>query len=44
MLQKIGFFVMCIGATLANSDCLLIPLAVVGFGAFLIWNGLGEEV
>ena len=43
MLQKIGFFVMCIGGMMANSDCLLIPIAVTAFGAWLIWTGIGTE-
>ena len=32
---------MCIGTMIANSDCLLIPFAVVATGALLLW--FGEE-
>lgn len=43
MLQKIGFFMMCIGGMLADSDCILIPIAITGIGALLLWVSLGEE-
>ena len=43
MLQKIGFALMCIGAAIADSESLLIPVAVVEAGALLIWIGLGRE-
>ena len=43
MLQKIGFMIMCIGAMLADSENILVPVAVVGLGAILIWFGLGTE-
>ena len=39
MLQKIGFFVMCIGGMMADSECLLIPIAVTSIGALLFWLG-----
>ncbi len=39
MLQKIGFALMCIGTMFADSDCLLIPFAVVAAGALLLWFG-----
>ena len=34
---------MCIGTMIANSDCLLIPFAVVATGALLIWIGDRRE-
>ena len=43
MLQKIGFFMMCIGGMMADSDCLLIPIGVAALGAFLIWLGDRRE-
>lgn len=43
MLQRIGFFTMCIGAMLADSNCVLIPLGVAAIGAILVWIGLGKE-
>ncbi len=43
MLQKIGILIMCIGGTMANSECLLIPIGVTAFGALLVWIGLGRE-
>lgn len=43
MLQKIGFFIMCIGGMMADSECLLIPIAVTAFVAFLIWLGDRRE-
>jgi hypothetical protein len=43
MLQKIGFFMMCIGGTIADSDCILVPIAVTGIGAVLLWISMGEE-
>lgn len=43
MLQKIGFFVMCIGGMMADSECLLIPIAVTSIGALLIWLGARTE-
>lgn len=43
MLQKIGFFIMCIGGMMANSECLLIPIGVDALGAFLIWLGNRKE-
>lgn len=43
MLQKIGFFVMCIGGMMADSECLLIPIGVAALGAFLIWVGDRKE-
>lgn len=44
MLQKIGFMIMCIGTMIADSENTLVPIAVVGLGAILIWFGLGTEV
>lgn len=43
MLQKIGFITMCIGAMMADSDCLLVPIGAAALGAWLIWIGLGRE-
>lgn len=43
MLQKIGFFIMCIGGMMADSDCLLVPIAVTAIGALLFWIGAGRE-
>ena len=43
MLQKIGFFIMCIGGMMADSECLLIPIGVAALGAFLIWLGDRRE-
>lgn len=43
MLQKIGLFIILIGTTLADSECLLIPFGVVALGAILFWIGLGRE-
>lgn len=43
MLQKIGFFIMCIGGMMADSECLLIPIGVAALGAFLIWLGDRKE-
>ncbi len=34
---------MCIGGMMADSECLLIPIAVTAFGAFLIWIGDRKE-
>lgn len=34
---------MCIGAMLADSNCVLIPLVVAAIGAILVWIGLGRE-
>ena len=34
---------MCIGTMIADSECLLVPLAVVAAGAFLIWIGDRRE-
>lgn len=34
---------MCIGTMFADSDCLLIPFAVVSIGAALLWIGSGKE-
>ena len=43
MLQKIGFFIMCIGGMIADSECLLIPIGVAALVAFLIWIGDRRE-
>lgn len=43
MLQEIGFFIMCIGGMMADSECLLIPIGVAALGAFLIWLGNRKE-
>ena len=43
MLQKIGFAILCIGMMMADSENLLIPLAVVSLGVALIWAGIGRE-
>ena len=43
MLQKIGFFVMCIGGMMADSECLLIPIVVTSIGALLFWLGERRE-
>ena len=43
MLQKIGFFIMCIGGMMADSECLLIPIAVTSIGALLFWLGERRE-
>lgn len=43
MLQTIGIFLMCIGGMMADSECLLIPIAVTGLGALLVWTGSGTE-
>jgi hypothetical protein len=42
MLQKIGFIMMCIGGMMADSECLLIPIAVTAIGALLFWIGDGK--
>lgn len=39
MLQKIGFITFCIGVSMADSDCLLIPFGIVLIGALLIHIG-----
>lgn len=41
--EKIGFILMALGTMVANSDCILIPVVVVGLGAMLVLNGLGKE-
>ena len=39
MMQKIGFFTMCIGGMCADSECLLIPIIITGIGALMIYFG-----
>lgn len=43
MLQKIGLVILCIGGMMADSECLLIPIAVTAIGALLFWIGAGRE-
>lgn len=39
----VGFFIMCIGGMMADSECLLIPIVTVALGAFLVCKGGGIE-
>ena len=41
--SSIGFMIMCIGATFADSEKIIIPVSIVAFGAFLIWIDGGFE-
>lgn len=39
MFCRIGFLMVAIGIMAADSDCMLVPAALVGIGAFLLWKG-----
>lgn len=39
MLCRIGFLMVVIGIMAADSDCLLVPAALVGVGTLLLWKG-----
>lgn len=43
MLQKIGFFTICLGTMMADSECLLVPAVVVALGAVLLGIGIRRE-
>lgn len=43
MLAKVGFLLVCIGAMMGDSECLLIPAAIIGIGFALIRIGCGRE-
>lgn len=43
MLQRIGWFVMVLGAMCADSECLLIPIGIVAIGALLLKVGEWKE-
>ena len=36
---KVGFALIAIGVSLADSDLLIIPLAITGLGCYMIWRG-----
>lgn len=38
-MDKLGFVIMAVGASLADSDCLLIPIVVTAIGLFLMLEG-----
>lgn len=42
-MQKLGFIILCLGTTMADSENLLIPIAVVTLGAVLILLGKEKE-
>lgn len=39
MFSRIGIIILCLGVMMADSECLLIPVAVVALGAALIKIG-----
>ena len=42
MFSRIGVVIFCIGVTMADSECLLVPIAVVAVGALLVRIGLAR--
>ena len=38
-MDRLGFVILMIGASMADSDSLLIPFVMVSLGACLLWRG-----
>lgn len=43
MLFRIGFILMIIGASMIDSEIIVIPLAITAVGAALIYFSIGKE-
>lgn len=41
MLFKIGFVLIALGCMMGDSECLLVPVLVIGLGVYLIAKGGG---
>ena len=42
MLSRIGIVIFCIGVTMADSEWLLVPIALVAVGALLVKIGMNR--
>lgn len=43
MLYRIGLTLLAIGGSMADSDCLIIPIVITGAGAALLYMGAMED-
>lgn len=43
MLYRIGLTLLAIGGSMANSDCLIIPIVITGAGAAMLYMAARED-
>lgn len=42
-MDRLGFIITAIGVSLADSECLLVPLTIVAIGILIIWRASNAE-